>query len=285
MIFGVAYFAIFSYGPMYGIQLAFKSYNIAKGISGSKWVGFDNFAKLFARQEFWNAFENTIIISLLKTVIYFPFPILVAILVNEVASKKYVRSLQVIYTLPHFLSWVTISGIMLNLLSSTGAVNRLINMLGGESIEFLSNGSIFRGLLVFTEIWKESGWTSIIYMAAITAIDPCLYESATIDGANRFQKTIYITLPSIRNVAAILLLLSIGNTMNGNFDQVFNLYNPTVYSAADIIDTYIYRISFMQAADYGLSTAVGLFKGIINLALVVTANYVVGKMSKEAKLI
>lgn len=284
LIFGVAFFLVFAYGPMYGIQLAFKTYNVGKGITGSDWVGFANFAKLFDRSEFWGAFNNTVIISLLKTIIYFPVPILLAILINEV-GRKLGRTLQIAYTLPHFLSWVTVGAIMMNLLASDGAINGLLIQLGGEKVGFLSDGGVFRFLLVFTEIWKEAGWSCIIYMAAIASIDQTQYESAIIDGASRFQKAFYITLPSLKNVASILLLLSLGNVMNAGFDQVFNLYNPTVYGTADIIDTYIYRISFMQAADYGLSTAVGLFKGVINCMLLLLANYVVGKMSAESKII
>lgn len=284
LLFGVAFFLVFAYYPMYGITLAFKHYSIGKGISGSDWVGLANFTKLFDRSEFWSVLNNTIVISLLKTIAFFPAPILLAILINEV-GRRLARTLQIVYTLPHFLSWVTISAIMMNLLASSGAVNGLIEMLGGEKVGFLNEGALFRFLLVFTEIWKEAGWSCIIYMAAIAGIDQSQYESAIIDGASRFQKAVYITLPSLKNVAAILLLLSLGNVMNAGFDQIFNMYNPTVYNAADILDTYIYRISFMQAADYGLSTAVGLFKGVINCALLLFANYIAGKMSSESKII
>ena len=285
LLFGLAFFVVFHYAPMYGIQLAFKRYSIGKGIAGSDWVGLANFAKLFARAEFWNAFRNTIVISLLKTVIAFPIPILLAILINEIKRRRLARGLQVFFTLPHFLSWVTISGIMLNLLGSGGAINSLLVSLGGEKVSFLSNGDVFRGLLVFTDIWKESGWSSIIYMAAIASIDQSQYESATIDGANRLQKAWYITWPSLKSVAAVLLLLQLGHAMSGNFDQVFNLYNPTVYKKAEIIDTYVYNITFLQAADYGLSTAVGLFKGVINCALLLAANFVVSKLNADAKIL
>ncbi|MCL6458009.1 MAG: ABC transporter permease subunit [Gorillibacterium sp.] len=283
--FGVLFFAIFAYGPMYGIQLAFKHYSIAKGISGSPWVGFDNFQILFGRQEFWNALKNTLIISFLRIVFSFPIPIILAIVLNELASSKLRKGLQIIFTLPHFLSWVTISGIMINLLSTDGMLNSLITMLGGQPIGFLTDGNIFRGLLIFTGIWKEAGWSSIIYMAAILSIDPALYESATIDGANRFQRIRHITWPGIRSTAAIMLIISAGNVINGNFDQIFNMYNPTVLHTADIIDTYIYRISFQQAADYGLSTAVGLFKGIINCVLLLFANFIVGRLDKDSRML
>ena len=285
MLLGIAFFLVFSYAPMYGIQLAFKHYNIGKGIMGSQWVGLDNFTKLFARAEFWNAIRNTVEISVLKLIFGFPVPILLAIGLNEILSNKLRRGLQIILTLPHFLSWVTISGIMIALFSTDGAVNGMLTALGGSSVSWLSNGFVFRGILIFTDIWKEAGWTCIIYMATIAGIDPSLYESARIDGANRFKCAMYITWPAIMGTAAILLIMQVGNFMNGNFDQIFNLYNPTVFKASDIIDTYIYRISFLQSADYGVSTAVGLFKGITNCILLLTANFIVGKMNKEARVI
>ncbi len=285
MIFGVIFFAVFSYAPMYGIQLAFKNYSIAKGISGSVWVGFDNFKVLFGRAEFWNAIRNTLEISLLKLVFMFPIPIILAVGLNEVFSNKIKRVLQVIFTLPHFLSWVTIGGIMIALFSTDGAINGMLEAIGSSSVHWLSNGFVFRVLIIITSIWKESGWSCIIYMAAIASIDPSLYESAKIDGANRLQCALRITWPSIMGTAAILLILQVGNSMNGDFDQIFNLYNPTVYRWADIIDTYIYRISFVESANYGLSTAVGLFKGITNCILLLLANYVVGKFDKDATLI
>ncbi len=285
MIFGVVFFAVFAYAPMYGIQLAFKDYSIAKGITGSEWVNFDNFKILFGRTEFWNVIKNTIVISLLKLIFTFPVPILLAIGLNELVSNKLKRTLQVIFTLPHFLSWVTIAGIMLALFATDGAINGMLEAVGGSSIKWLSSGIIFRIILIVTTIWKEAGWSCIIYMAAIASIDPSLYESAKIDGANRLKCALHITWPSILGTAAILLILQVGNALNGDFDQIFNLYNPTVYSTADIIDTYIYRISFVQSADYSMSTAVGLFKGITNCVLLLVANFVIGKFDKDAKLI
>ncbi len=283
--FGVLFFIVFAYTPMYGIQLAFKHYSIVKGITGSPWVGFDNFTVLFQRAEFWNAVTNTLIISAMRLFITFPIPIILAIVLNELVSNRLRKGLQVIYTLPHFLSWVTISGIMINLLASDGVVNGLITALGGQPISFLTDGHVFRGLLVFSGIWKEVGWSSIIYLAAIAGIDPSLYESATIDGANRVQRMWYITWYGIRGTAAILLILAAGNVINGNFDQVFNMYNPTVMAAGDVIDTYLYRISFQQAPDYGVSTAVGLFKGIINCILLLSVNFFIGTLDKNSRIV
>jgi putative aldouronate transport system permease protein len=285
MIFGIAYFIVFAYVPMYGIQLAFKDYSIKLGVTGSEWVGFENFRILFGRSEFWTAVRNTLTISLLKLVFTFPVPILLAIGLNEIFSVKLKRTLQIIFTLPHFLSWITISGIMLALLSTDGMLNNLIKSLEGTPVKWLSSGPIFIGVLIVTEIWKTAGWTCIIYMAAIAGIDPELYESARIDGANRFKSALHITWPSISGTAAILLIMQVGRAMNANFDQIFNLYNPTVYRVADIIDTYIYRITFLQSANYGVSTAVGLFKGLTNCILLLSANYIVGRMNRESRMI
>jgi putative aldouronate transport system permease protein len=174
---------------------------------------------------------------------------------------------------------------MTALFASKGAINGLLEALGASSVSWLSNGAVFRGILVFSEVWKEAGWSCIIYMAAIAGIDPSIYESAKIDGANRFQCALYITWPEIRGTAAILLILSAGGIMGGNFDQIFNLYNPTVYHSADIIDTYIYRITFLQSADYGVSTAVGLFRGITNFVLLISANFVIGKLNKGSRML
>jgi putative aldouronate transport system permease protein len=284
-LFGIAFFIVFAYVPMYGIQLAFKDYSIKLGVTGSEWVGLKNFETLFRRTEFWNAVKNTLIISFLKLVITFPVPILLAIGLNEIVSSKLKKTLQIIFTLPHFLSWITISGIMLALFATDGMLNNLILTLGGSPVKWLSNGPIFIAVLIFTEIWKGAGWTCIIYMAAIAGIDPELYESAKIDGANRLKCAIHITWPSIKGTAAILLIMQVGRAMNANFDQIFNLYNPTVYNVADIIDTYIYRITFLQSANYGVSTAIGLFKGLTNCILLLSANYIVGKMNKESRMI
>lgn len=285
LIFGVAFFIVFSYAPLYGIQLAFKDYKVGLGIGGSPWIGLGHFHTLLNRAEFWSAFRNTIVISFLKLPFSFVCPIILALCLNELRSRKLTRTLQIIYTLPHFLSWIIIGGIMENLLMSSGTINQIISAMGGTPIDFLQNGALFRTILVFTDVWKGAGWNCIIYMATIASIDPALYESATIDGANRWQKALYITLPSIRGTAATLFIMALGGVMNANFDQVFNLYNPTVYSQGDIIDTYLYRITFMQAPDYGFSTALGLFKGIINCILLLTANFIVGKMDENSKLV
>lgn len=278
----LVFYVLFAYVPMAGIQLAFKHFSIPKGIWGSPWTGLENFKTVFARADFWVAFKNTIIISALKLCFGFPFPIIIAILFNELQHRKLQRTLQTIYTFPHFLSWVTLSGIIMNFMGDQGFINNVLVMLGMHRTEFLVNPGIFRGLLVFTDIWKESGWTCIMYLAAMAGIDPSLYESATIDGANRWNKIVSITWPGIRELAAILLILAVGNTMNVSFDQVFNLYSPPVYNTADIIDTYVYRITFQMIPDYGYSTAVGLFKGVINCTLLLVANGIQRHVSESS---
>lgn len=285
LIPGIVFFAVFAYSPLYGLQLAFKEYRLKFGIMGSPYIGLLNFETLLMRKEFWNAFSNTLELSFLKLLICFPVPIIIAMAFNELHSKRLMKGLQIIYTLPNFLSWVIVSGIMTKLMLSNGAINNLLKMVGAQPVDFLYDGGIFRGMLLVTDIWKSAGWSSIIYMAAITAIDPTLYESAIIDGANRWHRIWYITLPSIRPTIATLLILAVGGALNGNFDQIFNMYNNIVMSSTDIIDTYIYRITFLQTPDYGFSTALGLFKGVINCILLLTANIVVTKIDSDSKIL
>ncbi|MFV0504291.1 MAG: ABC transporter permease [Lachnospirales bacterium] len=275
------FFIVFKYLPMYGIQLAFKEYSIADGITGSPWVGFDNFTRLIGEENFWIAFKNTIIISFMKIIIGFPIPIILAILINEISFTKFKKVTQVIYTFPHFLSWVILSSIMFNLLSSNGAVNNLIALLGLQRYNFLTNTETFRYLLVFSESWKEAGWGTIIYIASILSIDPALYEATKIDGANRLDKILHIVWPGIRSVVVTMFILQIGRIMTAGFMQVFNLYNPTVYSVADILDTYVYRITFNMLPDFGFSTAVGLFTSVINFVLLMSADFIAKRLGQK----
>lgn len=269
---GLLFLLTFKYLPMYGIQLAFKRYMLNKGITGSPWVGLENFRYIWTEPAFWRAFKNTIIISLMKLGLGFPIGIILALLINELRTKKYKRFLQTIYTFPHFLSWVIVSGIVFNFLGNTGAFNSFLQTIGLHKINFLMNKSIFRYLLVYSEVWKEAGWSTILYLAAIAGIDPTLYEAATVDGANRWYKIKYITWPGIQNIVVIMFIMTVGTIMVAGFNQVFNLYNEVVYDVGDIISTYVYRISFQQAPDYGVSTAVGLFNGLINFILLMLAN-------------
>ena len=280
---GMVYFLLFKYVPMYGIQLAFKEFDMVAGISASPWVGWSNFELLFRDREFFLALKNTLIISYMQLLLFFPFPVILAILLNEVKIQRFKKSVQTILTFPHFLSWVIVAGIMMNILANNGAVNNLLAAMGMEKYQFMTDKGLFRYILIFSLTWKESGWSTILYIAAITGIDPALYEAATIDGANRFQRIWYITIPGIMNMIAIQFVLRVGAVMEGGFDQIFNLYTAPVYDTGDIIDTYIYRLSFVKSSgvNLGFPTAVGLFKNVINFILLMLANGVDLKTLQE----
>ena len=279
LIPGILYFAIFHYGPMSGLILAFKKYNARLGIWGSQWAGLQNFARIFTTPAAVLAIRNTFIINLSRLVVEFPVPILLALLLNEMPGKRVKRIYQTVYTFPHFLSWVVVSTILTNFLSNCGAVNTVIASLGGERVNFLANESTFRPLLYATHIWKEMGWNAIIYMAAIAGIDPTLYEAATVDGANRLRQAWHITLPGIRPTIIVLFILAVGRVMNSGFEQIFYLQNAAVKQVSDILDTYVYQITFKATPNYGFSTAVGMFKSVINLALLLLANRFVKAVS------
>ena len=272
----LSWYLLFCYGPMYGLILAFKDFNASKGILFSPFVGLKHYRDLFQNTEFFAAFRNTVIISFGRIIFEFPAPIIIALLLNELREGKYKKTLQTVFTFPYFLSWVVVGSIVLNLLGSDGVVNSLITLSGIEKQQFLANKDLFRPLLYITSIWKSAGWTSIIYLASISGVSPELYEAATIDGANRIQRVWHVTLPCIRPTIVVLLLLAVGNTMNAGFDQIFNMYNASVRSVSDILDTYIYRITFQVSGDFGFSTAVGLFKSIINFVLL----YLFDRMAK-----
>jgi len=277
------YFVVFKYIPMGGIVIAFKDFKISKGIWGSEWVGVQNFAIAFRTSTFLRSMRNTLIISGLKLLFGFPAPILLALMLNEVTHKRYQRVVQTISYLPHFLSWVVLAGMFQQLLSpNNGAVNYLLRHLFGrqEPIFFLGDNSYFRGTLVATDIWKNVGWASIIYLATIAGIDPALYEAASCDGATRFQCTFFITLPLLAPTIVVMLILNVGSIMDAGFDQIFNLYNSAVYDSSDIIDTYVYRIG-INDMKYDMSTAVGLFKNIVGFILVVGTNMIAKRLSGE----
>ena len=281
LIPAILYYAIFCYAPMYGITLAFKEFNFAKGITGSEWNDFANFQKLFTDASFWRAFRNTLIISAGRLVIEFPVPIILTLLMNEISGSKVKSVVQTILTFPHFLSWVVLSGIVITLFQDQGVINQILGLFGAEKNTVMVNGGQFRFLLFFSNIWKEAGWSTIIYLAAVSGINPELYEAARVDGANRFQRIWAVTWPGLKGTVAVMLILQIGGIMNGGFDQVFNLYNSAVYSKVDIIDTLVYRASFMQSDGFGYTTAVGLTKSVLNFVLLLTANLVVGKLDGE----
>lgn len=275
---GVLYFVVWHYMPMEGILLAFKKYNARLGIWGSEWVGLKNFKRIFITPAAIKAILNTLRVSLSRLVIEFPAPIILALLLNEVVGKRFKKVLQTVYTFPHFLSWVVVSIIVSNFLSNAGFFNSLLRELGFESVNFLADKALFRPLIYFTSIWKEVGWSSIIYMAAIANVDPALYEAAELDGAGRLQQAWHITVSSIRDTIVLMFIMSVGSMMNAGFDQIFNMSNDVVKEAGQIIDTYVYDITFLSAPNYGFSTAVEVFKAVINLILMLLAN----KVSKKA---
>ncbi len=279
LIPGLLYYLIFMYLPMYGITISFKDFNIIEGINGSPWAGLKYYEMAFGSSDFWRVFKNTLIISGLKLVINFPAPIVLAILLNEVRCMRFKKVIQTVTYLPHFLSWVVLAGVISAFLSpSTGPINALITAAGGEPIYFLANKAWFRPVLVISAMWKEIGWSSIIYLAALSSVDTELYEAAMLDGAGRFKQIIHITLPSISNVIVIMLIFAVGGIVNDDFDQVFNLYTPAVYSVGDVLSTYVYRIG-LEGMQYSLSTAIGLFKNVIAFVLVLGTNFIAGKIS------
>ncbi|WP_058486413.1 ABC transporter permease [Defluviitalea phaphyphila] len=276
---GIIWMIIFNYIPMYGIIIAFKDYSIIKPISEAPWVGLEHFVEFFKDENFYMVIRNTLGISLLKLIIGFPLPIIFAILLNEIRHIGFKRTVQTISYLPHFLSWVVLGGIMINWLSETGIINELLIKFGvlDKPITFLSEPKYFWGIAVISDIWKELGWSAIIYLAAISGIDPELYEAATMDGAGRLAKIKYITIPCIQGTIAVLFILAVGNLLNTNFDQIFVLRNSLNQSMSEVIDIYVYRIG-IQSARFSYATAVGLFKSVIALILLIIANFVTKKL-------
>lgn len=271
---------VFCYGPMYGIFMAFVDYKAKYGVFGSEFVGWANFKRIFSTPDAVRSIKNTFEISIARLIITFPVPIILAIMFNEMPGRKVKKVFQTVFTFPHFLSWVILSNILINFLASTGAVNAIIQNLGFERINFLGNPNFFRPLLYITDIWKEAGWSAIIYMAAIAGIDMALYDAAKVDGANRLQQIWHITLPGIKTTIVVLFILAVGGLMNAGFDQIFNLRNDVVKSAGQIIDSYVYDITFLSKPDYSFSTAIGLFKSVINFVMLLVANKVVALLNE-----
>lgn len=262
---------IFNYMPLYGLVIAFQDYNPAKGFIGSDWVGFKWFKMAMSLPDFPEILRNTISISVGKLIFSQLASVLFALLINEVRQAPLKRTVQTITYFPHFLSWVIIGGVFIDMLSTKGMVNQIIKLLGGRPIFFLGNKQWFQPVMVILEVWKEFGYGAIVYLAAITSINPELYEAATIDGASRLQQTWYVTLPGISVTIVMMLTLALGRIMNAGFDQIFVMYNPSVYETADILDTFIYRQGLVDA-QYSLSTAMGLFKSLIGAVLLITTN-------------
>lgn len=275
---------IFSYGPMYGILIAFKDYSPGLGILGSEWNNFEHFKRMFSDFTFIRALRNTLNISFWKIVIGFPVPIIFALFLNELRNVKTKKVVQTISYLPYFMSWVIVASMVVEVFSpQRGIINTIITAFGGSPIHFLASEKWFVPILVATDIWKEIGYGAIIYLAAMTGVNPDLYEAADLDGATRFHKMRHITIPSIMPIIITMFILKLGTVLNAGFDQVLNLYNPSVYSVGDIIDTYVYRIGLINFS-FDYSTAVGLFQNGVGLILISVSNWITTKTTGRSVL-
>ena len=272
---GLVWYAIFAYIPIFGLTLAFRKYMAKLGMFGSPWIGLKNFQNVFADPAFFASIVTTLRINAGRLIFVFPFPILFAIMINEVRLGKPKKILQSIYTFPNFLSWVIVASIMINILGQRGLVNSVMGALfGTKPVAFLGKPDYFLPVIYLTDIWKTAGWSAIIYMASISGIDVEQYEAAEIDGASRLQRIWYITLPGIKSTILVLFILAVGNLMSGGFDQIFNLSNSATIKVAETLDMYIYRITFRGSVDFGFSSAVALFRSVINMLLLIFADRV-----------
>ncbi|GIQ66202.1 sugar ABC transporter permease [Paenibacillus cisolokensis] len=276
---GLILVLIYSYGPMFGIVIAFQKFMPARGIFDSPWSGLDNFRYVLDMPDSMRVLRNTVIIAFLKIVAGLIVPIIVSLLLNEVRKELFKRGIQTLIYLPHFLSWIILGGILIDILSpSTGIVNQALSWAGIEPIYFLGDNGWFRPVLVISDVWKEFGFNTIVYLAALTSISPALYEAAIVDGAGRWKQTWHITLPGMMPIIVLLTTLSLGNVLNAGFDQVFNLYSPQVYESGDIIDTFVYRIGLVDA-QYGVATAVGLFKSVVSFIFISVSYYLAYRLA------
>lgn len=275
---GIIYYLVFKYLPLAGSVIAFQDYQIFKGMLSSSWVGLDNFKFIFTYEDFYLVLRNTATIALYQLVFGFPAPIILALLFNEVRLMLAKRVMQSLFYLPHFLSWVVVGGIVFELLSSQGVINMMRGWFGQETILFMQEQRYFRAIVVISGIWKDVGWGTIIYLAAIAGINPSLYEAAVMDGANRWKQTIHITLPTMFPTILVLFLLNIGNFLELGFDQIYNLLTPMTYSVGDIIETYVYRAGVLQG-QYSVTTAIGLFQSVIGFVLL----WVFNRMARKTE--
>jgi putative aldouronate transport system permease protein len=284
VVIGFAYFFIFKYATLYGLLIAFKNYRIRLGILGSPWVGFANFPKALGNLDLPQIIYNTLLISFSRLIFGFPAPIILALLLNELKSPLFKRVVQSILYLPYFLSWIIMAGIFSNLLSVTnGVIPLFMRSIGIEMPSLIADPRYFVPFLIASDIWKNAGWGTIVYLAAISGIDAELYESAVVDGCNRFQQVIHITLPCIAITVVTLLVINMGGIMNAGFDQIFNLYSTRTMKVGDIIDTYVYRLG-IQSGRYEYSAIIGMFKSLINCVLLFTVNWAAGKISDSSPL-
>ena len=275
---GMIVLLIFVFVPLLGSVMAFQDYKVGLGFFRSPWVGLENFRIIFTFRDSVQVFWNTLIIAFGKLVLNAIVPVLFSILLNELGGKIFKRAFQTIVYLPHFLSWVVLATVVTNMFSLDGPINAFLGLFGVDGIQFLADNRWFRTVIIGTDVWKEFGYNSVIYLAALLSIDPGLYEAASIDGASRFKQILHITLPSLMPTVVLMVALSLGNILNAGFDQVFNLYNPIVYETGDIIDTYVYRIGMVER-QYSIGAAVGLFKSIISFVLMLGSNRLAKKLT------
>lgn len=272
------FYLIFCYVPMFGNVIAFQNYSITRGIFESHWVGFKHFYEFLTDYTFWRLLRNTLMINLYGLVFGFPAPIILALLLNEVRSRKFKRTVQTITYMPHFISTVVIVGIMLDFVATDGIINSVMAFFGSDKIQFMTRSDMFWPIYTISDIWQGVGWGSIIYLSALSSIDVNLYEAAMIDGAGRFKQLLYITIPGIMGTIMIMLILKIGQMLSLGFEKIILLYNPSIYETADVISTYVYRKGLIER-NYSYSTAVGLFNSLINFILLITANRMSKRMS------
>lgn len=278
----VVYYLIFHYGPMYGLQIAFKDFRPAKGFLGSPWVGFEHFESFFGNVYFWRILRNTLLLSLYSLLFFFPAGILFALLLNELRSGKIRKTVQTISYMPHFISLVVIVGMLFDFLARDGLVNSITAYLGIDAIAFMRSPGWFRTIYISSDIWQNIGWSSIVYLAAISSVNPTLYEAARIDGAGRLKQMWHVTLPGIMPTVTIMLILFIGKFMTVGFEKIILMYNPVIYETSDVIQTYVYRKGILEA-DFSYSAAVGLFNAVISFILLIAANMAAKRMG-ETKL-
>lgn len=277
LIPGVIITFIFSYIPLYGVIIAFEKYNVGRGFS-SPWVGMANFQYLFSQPTFTRTIWNTLFIAVWKLILGIIVPVTVAVLLNEMRSERLKRFYQTLVYIPNFLSWVIMAGVLMDILGSDGAINLILKALGFAGVNFLGDAKVFPWTMIISDVWKGFGYGTVVYLAALTGIDPSLYESATLDGATRWQQIKSITVPLLMPTIILMTVLSLGNVLNAGFDQIYNLYSPAVWSSGDVIDTYVYRLGIQQA-QYAVGAAVGLFKSLISSILVVASYVLADKLA------
>lgn len=277
----VIYYAVFCYGPMSKIVIVFQNFKPALGISGSKWVGMKYFIDFFTGPYAWRLIRNTLLLNILQIILAFPVPIILALLINDIQCRPYKKLVQTVSYMPHFISLVVMCSLLLTFSRSDGIFNDFLALFGVERSNLMANAKLFRPMYVLSGIWQEAGWGSIIYLATLSTIDPGLYEAATIDGASRFQRMLYVSFPGLVPIIIVQLIMRVGNILTMGFEKVFLLYNPLTYDTADIISTYIYRQG-LELTNYSYGTAVGLFNSAVNLLILVLANRLSRKATGES---